>query len=88
MKTTELIVVGAAVLGGIVAWRSLARESSTDAPPPPGPPAGNFIYDAANDLLRATTGEQDATLGTWIYDLLNSGGGDSLAPQLADMRPR
>lgn len=81
MKDDFLIIAGIAIVGiyivnkvAGVAGDALgtaqnALGNAANAVNPLNP--NNIIAGGANSILQGVTGNQDQTIGTWFYDLLN-----------------
>jgi|GEM_PF-5206616 len=81
MKDDFLIIAGIAIVGIYIANKiagaasdaadaaQTALGNAANAVNPLNP--NNIIAGGVNTALQGMTGNQDATLGTWFYDLLN-----------------
>ena len=72
--------VAAITVAGIVVYVLLKREAKAAAETigqavnPTDPE--NIFYSGVSSVGRAVTGDDNWTLGAWIYDVMNNGGPD------------
>lgn len=95
MSQADLAIKAALIVGGVALAVYVTRKATTAVSDAAGQALQavnpwnneNVIYQTANSAVQAVTGSKNATLGTWLYDVLNPEKQDVNGPYFNPPKP-